>query len=737
MKKKDLMISAAISFGTVLLLGPAEGRAEAGTAAEAVSAGGSSPATSETSVELEEVTVTAQKRTENIQDVPVSVSTISATQLQKANIVDVRDLSVAIPTVTLTDTNGYLTASIRGVGGDAVGPGVENQVSLYIDDVYYGSPAGSLLSLNNIRQVDVLKGPQGTLFGRNATGGVVQITTRDPTDQPSGEVNLTYANFNNFYGTAYAGGALTDTLKADIALQGRHQGDGWGDNIFDGRSTYDVDYQFAARSKILFNPLEGTRLTLIADYSGTKNTLESAAPTPGLINGNLGAASGPRPDLGYNANFNGPDLHEGYGTGVSLKWDQDAGPLRLVNIMAYRKDRYDFDFDYDYSPVNINNIYAKQRDRQFSEEFQIQGPSNDRLKWVIGAYYFNARAGWDNFLLQAVRAGSDITVHNFQTTRSEAGFGQLTYEVLSQTNLTAGARYTNEDKGAVDGSTTIGVLGGGPTLATIPAADAELHAAKATYRASIDHRFNDELLAYVSYNTGFKSGGFSTGSPGSAPYLPEKLEAYEVGIKTDLLDRRLRINAASFYYDYTNIQVQQLRSGAIATINGAGAKLYGVDADISAAVTSDLRVTAGMGWTHPNFTSFPNCPVVPASGGLPFAPGSCAGHQIPIASDFVGNFAADYLITLPAGSLDLNANVYYNSGFFFTADNNFRQGAYALTGASATWTAPGDRFTLSAWGKNLGDKRVTTYLSVNSGNGTADSYYFAPRTYGVTLGYKF
>jgi len=298
------------------------------------------------------------------------------------------------------------------------------------------------------------------------------------------------------------------------------------------------------------------------------------------------------------------------------------------------------------------------------------------LKWVIGAYYFNARAGWDNFLLQAVRAGRDITVHNFQTTRSEAGFGQLTYEVLAQTNLTVGARYTNEDKGAVDGSTTLGVLGGGPTLATIPAADAELHAAKATYRASIDHRFNDELLALRVIQHRLQERWLQHGIPKEVrPICPKSWKPTKSASRLDLLGQAPQDQlAASFYYDYTNISVQQLRSGAIATINGPVPSFYGVDAESARRFTATC--VSRPGWVGPIriFTSFPNCRSFPASGGLPFAPGSCAGHQIPLASDLSEIFAADYVITLPAGSLDLNANVYYNSGFFFTADNNFSPG---------------------------------------------------------------
>jgi len=254
---------------------------------------------------------------------------------------------------------------------------------------------------------------------------------------------------------------------------------------------------------------------------------------------------------------------------------------------------------------------------------------------------------------------------------------------------------------------------------------------------SLDHRFTDQFMAYVSYNTGFKSGGFNTGAPGSAPYLPEKLDAAEVGMKSNFYDKRVRIDLAAFHYSYSDIQVQQLTRGAITTINGASARLYGVDGDISVAVANNVRISSGLGWNHPRFTSFPNCPIVPPQGGVRSSPGNCAGNQIPLASDFVGNVAIDYTVPLVAGSLDLNANVYYNSGFYFTPDDNTRQGAYAQTSASGTWTAPGGHLTLAAWGKNLANKRVSTYEAENSANGSAAAIYLAPRLYGVTVGYEF
>jgi iron complex outermembrane receptor protein len=684
---------------------------------------------------IEEIVVTAQRREENQQNVPIAVSAVSGSTLGRTGVGDLTDLSLAVPTLYLTNSDGFLTSTLRGVGTNAIGPGFENTVALYIDGVYLASAASSLLSLHDIAQVEVLKGPQGTLFGRNATAGLIQITTRAPTQTPEAEVNLSYGNYQTSSVNAYVSGGISPMLAANLAVEYAHQNQGWGTDLQNGRNVYQVTHDAAVRSKWLFTPLDGTKFTVIGDYSSAANTMNALHTIPGTING-FAPALGRAPELGYNVNTDYPSFINNNSAGVSLRWDQDLSILNFATISAYRKFRSNVDFDYDGSPQNIESIAYTEFERQFSQEFQLQSKPGSPFIWVAGAYYFNSNSAYAPFDLFANDFGANIRVLNQQKAKSFAGYAQGTYEIVQNTNLTLGGRYTTETRTAYNGSTNVFVVPLALQLPPILAPDAEAKFNKFTFRASLDHRFNDELFSYLSFNRGFKAGGFNTGSPGTRAYEPETLDAYELGIKTDLLNRRLRVNAAAFYYNYKNIQIQQLNLGAITIINGASAHIYGLDLDAVAQVTDQFRLTAALGLSHPDFKSFPDCPISVPSGGVPSGIGSCAGNQLPLSSKITATIAGEYTVPLPKGSLVANGNVYFNDGFYTEADNVYHQPSYAELGAQLHWTAPGDHFTLGVYGKNLTDRRVINFETTIP-NGTHTGFYQEPRTYGVTAGYKY
>ena len=229
--------------------------------------------------------------------------------------------------------------------------------------------------------------------------------------------------------------------------------------------------------------------------------------------------------------------------------------------------------------------------------------------------------------------------------------------------------------------------------------------------------------------------GVNTSAPGTDPFRPETLDAYEVGIKSDFFDRRVRLNIAGFYYDYKDVQIQQLNAGAITIINGAKARDYGMDADLTVQVTQALRLSGGLGWISPKFTSFPNCPTSTPAGDVPSVLASCKGNQLPLASKFTGNIGADYTLDLGSGSLNAGANLYYNSGFYPESDNVIKQRSYALLGANLRYTLH-NGLSVGAFGKNLTNRRVINFETTVP-SGTHTGFYQAPRTYGVTVGYKF
>lgn len=684
--------------------------------------------------EVEEIVVTAQKRSENLQDVPIAVSAVTSGQLARSGVKDIVDIKMAIPSLNLVSSAGYLSSSLRGIGSNGIGAGIENPIALYIDGVYYGAPASSLLTLNNVAQIEVLKGPQGTLFGRNATGGLIQITTRRPTDQTTGEFNVSYANYNSISGNGYIAGPITDKLFMDLAVSGTHQGNGWGDNRFSGGDVYKVNHDIAARSKMVIEPSPFTTFTLIGDYSDHRDSLQSYTVHPGTVSGYT-PALGVFPSTGYDVSNSLRPVTDTWSAGGSLRWDQKLSDVNFMSLTAYRASQARFIFDYDGTALPLESIDEIQRDRQFSQELQLSSRSGGKFTWLVGGYYFSARSEIAPFILTANDLGAQVSITNHQRTKSLAGYAQATYEIVGRTNLTLGGRYTTEKRYAYDGTTDIFVIPLGLRLPTIVAPDRQKRFNKFTYRLSLDHRFSDEILAYASYNRGFKSGGFNASTPGSDPFRPETLDAYEIGLKTDLFDRKVRLNLAGFYYDYNDVQIQQLNAGAITIINGARAHDYGLDADLTIQASTGLRLTGGVSWLSPKFASFPNCPISTSQGGTPSTLGSCKGNQLPLAAKFTGNIGADYTVELSSGTLNLNATLYYTSGFYSESDNAIKQNGYELINTSLKYTTHGG-FSIGVFGKNLTNRRVINFETTVP-NGTHLTSWQAPRTYGVTAGYKF
>ncbi|HKQ83334.1 MAG TPA: TonB-dependent receptor [Steroidobacteraceae bacterium] len=687
------------------------------------------------SAKVEEIIVTAQRRSERLQDVPVAVTAVKADQLSALGVESALDLNVAAPSLNTTTSNGIFTASIRGVGSFNFAPGVESPVALYVDGVYLAAPLASELTLNNVESVEVLKGPQGTLFGRNATGGLIQIATSTPTAEPEGKFVAGYGNYDTFTGNAYVSGGITDSLAADLAVAGKTQGKGFGRDIVTGTKTGRVKHDVAVRSKVVWTPGSDTTVTLIGNYWDGKDSQGTVVAFPdkfsGFVPGRL------NPDLGYDSDSDLDFRKSAWTAGGALKIDHDFSAVRFSSISAYRKGVYTLVEDLDFTPFDVAKLYDKQRDQQFSQEFQLSSIGDSPLKWTTGLFYFHLKSGFVPIVVDLINfpfAGAAIDLTTDQSANSGAVYGQGSYEIFENTNLTLGARYTKERRREISPAqiTTIPFLG-----LTVPE-DFESRNdtnSKITYRVSLDHRFSDEVMGYVSWNTGFKSGGFNANSPGTAPYKPETLQAYETGLKTDLFDGRLRLNTAGFYYDYKNIQVQRIDRFALAIQNGPSARIYGFDADFTAVLGDAFSFTGGVNWISPKFKGFPDCPVSSPAGGVPLGISTCNDNQIPFAAKFTASIAANYSTVLRGGKLRASVNAYYNDGYFFESDNVLRQPSYTKLGTTATWTS--DRgFSFGLFGKNLTDKQTRAFAATQA-SGNAVVSYDDPRTYGVTLGYEF
>lgn len=743
---------AALAAGTCQAQSTGSGATPASDpAASAAVPGGSTTPTDASPSQVEDIIVTAQRRRENLQNVPVAVTAVSAARLAASNITSVADIGKLTPNLILTQTAGTIQPHIRGVGTNFSGPGIENPVATYIDGVYIASGTASLLTLNNIDQVAVLKGPQGTLFGRNATGGLIQVTTKDPVHTPSAAIDLSYANYDTATANTYLTSGLSDTLAADIAFRFERQGDGYGTNFFNGHDVNRVYHDIAARSKLLFEPDSATTVRLAFDYADRKIN-DTQIPYPGYPQSfNNPFFGGPfRRGGAYDIDHDVDDNARLKSGGVSLQIEHRFDAVNFQSISAYRRSEYSFDLDLDLTPVSLISCCGKVRAQQLSQEFQFSSAGSGPLKWVGGVFLFAAKDGYDGVTISldgpvSPVPGSrfDIRFDNQVKTRSAAIYGQASYEFLPATTLTLGGRFTYEDR-KIGGTETD--IAGGTTLAVLPLPvpgsgfPSKLEAKRFNYRIALDHQISADILAYASWNTGFKSGGYNLNSSANAPYRPESIKAAEIGIKTQLFDRRVRLNAAAFHYDYSNIQVANFTGGTTLISNGAKARIYGFDLDANVVLGGGLSLDGGVGYIHDRFTSYPDAPFFPGVAGCAARPGSfCAqsakGNKLGQTPTWTYNIGGTYQIALPSGSLTFNAVYAYSSRWYASADNYAYQPAYAILNASVQWTLADSGLAVRLWGKNLTNRIYAN--SVGEANQGIFRQLAAPRTYGATLSVKF
>lgn len=683
---------------------------------------------------LAEIVVTAQKRGENLQDVPIAVSAFSAAALETKGIESVVQLTSVTPSLNYTVQAVQATPRIRGVGTAIAGAGNENSVATYVDGVYYASATGSILSFNNIDQVAVLKGPQGTLFGRNATGGLIQITTSDPKDEFQGNARVGYGSKNTAEADLYVTGGLADGVAANLAVHFSDQADGFGTNVFNGKDV-NKTRDIAVRSKLRFNLSDATTAVAAFDYAKTKT-----------------AGPGFRPVYGQRALLTGYSYTQGFHDvdsdiqpsseveqyGASLNLTHDFSGFKLVSISAVRRTIWDVVFDSDGTPANLFGVRVHEPDEQVSQELQLVSTDNGPLKWVAGLYYFHGKARNKPATISLPAFGFDQVVRSGQSTDSYAAFAQGTYDLTDATSLTIGLRYTDEKK-QLDSDGELNFLSPAFVLPAVPYT-AKSDVSKLTWRAALDHKLTDDVLIYGSYNRGFKSGGFNAfalNTPNA--FKPEQLDAFEIGLKSEFLDNKVRLNTAAFYYDFKNIQLNTYVNSAPAVYNGDKAKIYGLDADITAVPSEGLTLTAGVSLVHAEFEDFPIVTtVLLPTGGLvqgPFI--SAKGKKLPQTPELQFNLGVEYSLPLPTGSLGFAADYFYSARWYEAPENRLSQDPYSLINASVTWNMDeAETYSIKIWGRNLSDENYANQLTAQV-NDMDFQNPAAPRTFGASFAAKF
>jgi iron complex outermembrane receptor protein len=685
-----------------------------------------------------EIVVTAQRRSERARDVPISLTVQSAEQLQTKGIGQLRELEVVTPGLSTARNGNNFQPAIRGVTSVDSNPGNDPNVSLYIDGVYRPNATANFVDLPDVDRIEVLKGPQGTLFGRNATGGAIRIETRKPTFDFTGDLQASYGSFDDKTVQGFVSVPIVDQIAA-FSVSGLYEkSDGYLHDAITGKRFGGVDTKFI-HAKLLLQPTDRLTVLISGEYIDRQDDSAGSQPANGntVARGLPGVVIPTDPYVISNNRLTGTQQDLG---GVHNKsWitsgqaTLDLGWSTLTSLTSY--SHYNLysqsEADFTNSPVSI--YYTTGFERTFNQELNLASTGNGRLKWVAGLTYYDDSARYDP--LAVISPAYTVNVYGKQDTKAYAGFGEVTYTLLPGLSVIGGLRYSHE-KRTLFGSFNTGTF---PKLA-----DSSFHSF--TPRVSLRYAITNDTNIYVTYSKGFKSGGYTVSSLSTAAFAPEKLNAFEVGVKS-APSRSFSINAAGYYYIYSNQQVQAavtLPNGAIVgqTINAASSRMYGLELDATARPTSELTFSAAFSWLHARFKSFPNALVqTPRTiGGVVCNCGNVtsvvdvSGNQLIRSPDFTVSATAEYVKPIGRDKVGASATVYLTDRFSYTFDDRVKQPSYETLNARIFWRMA-NGLELAVWGKNLTDSVYYQGASILPGG---DGLFFAPpRSYGVEARFHF
>ena len=792
-------------------------------------------ASSQEAAPLEEVVVTAQRRENNLQAVGAAVSALSGAQLAERSIANMQDVGLLNPALQVSIYQGEASVFVRGIGTPIIVGGSESSTATYLDGAYVARPAAVAAAFFDLGDVQILRGPQGTLYGRNATGGSVLLNSRRPSDVFEGEARLIVGDYDRVAVFGAISGPLSEQLSARLAVQMEDR-TGYTKVTRPNGTRTDVEDRrdLTSRLSLSFKANDNLTLDATTDYyrardraqvfqyagRGYADLLANPATyytlfpiiQPWLAFNSTGRQSPAlsRREFGDLPYFNRPEIW-----GATIKATYQLGKAELSSITGYRRTRTNFRDDIDLTDAFASSITRSENHWQFTEDLQANIEVSDRLSAILGATYLKEEGRLTNEfdgpffppLLQGLSAqlpflGIPTTGYgpgccqlrlNGETgTRALSAFVDGRFKITDRLQLTGGVRYSHERR---SGAQEFGVFRSpvpNPLLGALGfynVTDLEPVTFKATTpHVALEYQASDNLLLYTSANRGFKAGGFNIGSPQNNAYNPEKIWSYEVGAKSELFDRRLRLNLAAFYYDYTDLQVQDSVGQSTIIRNTGSATIKGIEIEALARPTSRLELEVGFSWLNAEFGSFnliePNRPVLynpfapgvapaaavlltpgskvvafsPTFGLVPvgappgFAPGTpfiqsfsavvnLGGNRLPRAPRYKASVGVSYHFPLGSGDLKVRADYAWQDDVYFTVYNipTAAQDAYAVVKMRATWRPNAKNWSVSVFGDNLTNEKALTngILTGQVYGGIVIGNLIPPRTAGLELNIKF
>lgn len=723
----------------------------------------------------DEIVVTAQRRAQNIQDVPISVTAVSGDFLESIGAVDITDVQKITPNATIEVARGSsstLIAFIRGVGQQDPLWGFEPGVGIYVDDVYVARPQGAVLDIFDVERVEVLRGPQGTLYGRNTIGGAIKYVTKGLNmDDPELKARINVGNYGQFDQIVSGSVPVSDTFALGAAVA-NYQRNGFGENLNTGADHYDKDI-FAARVSAEWAPSDAVNFRLAADMTDDDSNAKHGHRLLPSADGSL-----PVTDNEYDTRGGAGDRNQVKTKGISLtgSWDVNE-KVTLKSITAYREGETVTPIDFDALPQQDFDVPANYADDQFSQEFQLLY-SSDRLSGVAGLYYLDGSANGDfDVILSAL--GLTIYQAGDQTKENLSAYADFTYDVTDALSISLGGRYT-EDKTVADvtrevwlglGSGSFDTANSGSLFLATQTGYQGLERKDSEFspRIAVNYEITDNTNVYGSFSQGFKAGGFDPRARADLDPLglsqegfgPETVDSYELGLKGSLFENRLTYSLAGFVADYEDQQIttQQgvdsdndgTNDTFVSSVFNAGKSKYkGLEFESAFRLSDNFTFTAMAGYIDAEIKEI-------LSAGVNIADGFVTQNTPEITTRF--GFAYTHELE-NMGSLLLTGSASYrdeynlfnvaNPGFAPGVSAVFPQGGpsldperYTVFDLGAKWTSESGRWDFGVYGRNLTDERarVAAYNFVTpsqlGADGAYSAFYRSPRTVTATLGFKY
>lgn len=702
---------------------------------------------------LEEVIVTAERRAESLQQTPMSVTAFTGDMVSQGGITGIEDIAIQTPNFKLTTFNiSEPQLYIRGIGTTNDSVGSDPAVAVFIDDVYVGRPSGTSTDLYDLERIEVLRGPQGTLYGRNSAGGALNIFSKKPQQEFEAKTGLTVGNeaLVNFRG--YINGPISDTVAGKLTVNFRKR-DGFAENVTTGQELEDDDTK-SIRGQLLFTPSDSVEVLIGLDYSdidtsGSNRHLTNLDidPRPAVFTDPAVAANAVFGNDPRKSSHNEIQTSEKELLGLLARVDVDMDWATLTSISSYRQSESSWfqalvptlsTQDGGFQLFEVDDGADQEAD-QISQEFRLASET-DRLKWVAGLYYFKENVEkterfftyWDPITPAPLFLNSpgDVSFIQDATTESTAVFGQATVALTDALALTLGARYTNDDK-EIDNTAVSNIPAAPAGFFGIPlgfagspySVSGDESWSDTTLRATVDWNITDSHMLYVTYSEGFKSGAFlgtqSSSLIAQTPIKPETSTNIEIGARTQWLDDRIRFNITYFDLDYEDLQTYSLVDFVLVA-NNASAESSGIEADFAIAFTEMFSLTGSFSTLDGEFVE-----------------GGNAGNDLPRAPETSWSLAPRLSIPLAGGAaLDVGVTASYTDEFHFEISNDARglEEDVTVVDASAKYSSADESWDVTLWGKNLSDELYSVH-HINGSLGGATRIYAPPRTYGVSFNY--